>query len=92
MKYLRIHDLLFIILLIAYILIEIIFIGIVATIYVIWNFELPKTLWSDFHEEENTVIYMEGSKEMEIKTERHIDKNPWETFKRRLDWWNSLKE
>lgn len=20
------------------------------------------------------------------------DKNPWETFKRRINWWNSLKE
>lgn len=86
MKYLHLHDLLFIVLTIAWLFIEIVSVGIMTIIYVVWNFKLPRHIWADFHHNSEDVLTIDYNDISDA------DKNPWETFKRRINWWNSLKE
>ena len=45
MKYLGIHKLLWILILLSYLIVEIVFAGVSYILYVIWNFSLPRINW-----------------------------------------------
>lgn len=73
MKYIGIHKLLWILILISYLILEIVFIGVLYILYIIWNFHLPRVnWWRDLHTFESE---WDGS-----WVEDH---NPWQTLVRR---------
>lgn len=73
MKYLRLHNLLVIVIIGVFLLIEIVIVYIVYyTLYVLWNFEIPKNFWLITH-----------SYVSDWNWENVHDKNPWQTFIRR---------
>ena len=45
MKYLGIHKLLWILILLSFLIVEIVFAGVSYILYVIWNFSLPRINW-----------------------------------------------
>lgn len=81
MKYLMIHKLVWIILVLIYTIAEMIFYyGIYYIIYVLWNFKFPKNWWERFHEYDNYDV-VDG----DINNLIIVDSNPWETIKRRYN-------
>ena len=73
MKYLRIHKLLWISILLSYLIVEIVFAGVSYILYVIWNFSLPRiNWWYNLHHYESD---WDGS--------WIEDYNPWQTLVRR---------
>ena len=73
MKYLGIHKLLYILILIFFLIIEITLVGISYILYVIWNFRLPLTNW--WHILHSYKSRWDGS--------WVEDYNPWQTLVRR---------
>ena len=73
MKYLGIHKLLWILILLSFIIVEIVFAGVSYILYVIWNFSLPRiNWWYNLHHYESD---WDGS--------WIEDYNPWQTLVRR---------
>ena len=73
MKYLGIHKLLWILISLSYLIVEIMFAGVLYIIYVIWNFSLPRiNWWYHIYQYESS---WNGSKIKEC--------NPWQTLVRR---------
>ena len=73
MKYLGIHKLLWILILLSYLIVEIVFAGVSYILYVIWNFSLPRiNWWYNLHHYESD---WDGS--------WIEDYNPWQTLVRR---------
>ena len=73
MKYLGIHKLLWILILLSYLIVEIMFAGVFYILYVIWNFHLPRfNWWYNLHHHESD---WDGS--------WIEDYNPWQTLVRR---------
>ena len=73
MKYLGIHKLLWILILLSFLIVEIVFAGVSYILYVIWNFSLPRiNWWYNLHHYESDW----GSSWIE-------DYNPWQTLVRR---------
>ena len=73
MKYLGIHKLLWILILLSYLIVEIVFAGVSYILYVIWNFSLPRiNWWYNLHHYESD---WNGS--------WIEDYNPWQTLVRR---------
>ena len=71
MKYLGIHKLLWILILLSCLIIEIVFAGVSYILYVIWNFHLPRVNWwynLQYYESDCTEDY-----------------NPWQTLIRRYN-------
>lgn len=73
MKYLGIHKLLWILILLSFLIVEIVFAGVSYILYVIWNFHLPRiNWWYNLHHYESD---WDGS--------WIEDYNPWQTLVRR---------
>ena len=73
MKYLGIHKLLWILILLSYLIVEIVFAGVSYILYVIWNFSLPRiNWWYNLHH------YESDWDDSWIE-----DYNPWQTLVRR---------
>ena len=73
MKYLGIHKLLWILILLSYLIVEIVVVYIFYILYVIWNFSLPRiNWWYNLHHYESD---WDGS--------WIEDYNPWQTLVRR---------
>ena len=73
MKYLGIHKLLWILILLSFLIVEIVFAGVSYILYVIWNFSLPRiNWWYNLHHYESD---WDGS--------WIEDYNPWQTLVRR---------
>ena len=73
MKYLGIHKLLWILILLSYLIVEIVFASVSYILYVIWNFSLPRiNWWYNLHHYESD---WDGS--------WIEDYNPWQTLVRR---------
>lgn len=72
MKYLHLHNLLIAIILIAWLILEILFCGLLYVLYVIWNFKIPHDFWLYFHS---------GISSWNL--EKYADRNPIQTFLRR---------
>lgn len=49
MKYLYIHKMIWFLLIVSWTLFEAIIISIYYILYVLWNFKLPKNVWSSWH-------------------------------------------
>ena len=73
MKYLGIHKLLWILMLLVYLFGEIVFAGVLYILYVIWNFRLPRVKWWY-----NLHLY-----ESDWDGSLIEDYNPWQTLTRR---------
>ena len=73
MKYLGIHKLLWILMLLIYLIGEIVFAGVLYILYVIWNFRLPRVKW--WYNLHLCVSDWDGS--------LIEDYNPWQTLTRR---------
>ena len=73
MKYLGIHKLLWILMLLVYLIVEIMFAGVLYILYVIWNFHLPQVNWWY-----NLHLYESNCNGSLIE-----DYNPWQTLVRR---------
>lgn len=50
MKYLKLHYLLWTLLVIAFTLLDLVLWVVIYTLYVLWNFKLPKDLWGACHQ------------------------------------------
>ena len=73
MKYLGIHKLLWILILLSCLIVEIVFAGVSYILYVIWNFSLPRiNWWYNLHH------YESDCDDSWIE-----DYNPWQTLIRR---------
>lgn len=79
MKYLGLHKLIWIGILIVFTLFEMAMICIVYVVYILWNFELPPNLWKITHT---------STKSDELCGVIYEDKNPIETIKRRYEFKN----
>ena len=77
MKYLRIHKLLLAIFVIAFTICEIFMFGIVAALYIVWNFKIPREMWKSFH-----------TGESEWTGDRYEDASILATIKRRYNTFN----
>ena len=73
MKYLGIHKLLWILILLSYLIVEIMITGVLYIIYVIWNFKLPQVNW----------WYNLHNYESSWDCSLIEDYNPWQTLVRR---------
>lgn len=73
MKYLGIHKLLWILILLVYLIVEIMFAGVLYILYVTWNFHLPRVNWWY-----NLHLY-----ESDWDGSLIEDYNPWQTLVRR---------
>ena len=73
MKYLGIHKLLWILILLSYLIVEIVFAGVSYILYVIWNFSLPRINWW------YNLQYCESDWDGSLIE----DYNPWQTLVRR---------
>ena len=49
MKYLGLHKILWAILVLVWLIIEILYFGFFYILYVIWNLEIPRNFWLEFH-------------------------------------------
>lgn len=76
MKYLKIHKLIWFLLVVAATLIEGVFCIIVFIIWTLWNFKFPRNLWSNTHRADNPYDDHWGGA-------IYKDKNMFETIKRR---------
>ena len=79
MKYLGLHKVLWMAIVILFTLFEMALLIIAYVVYLLWNLKLPPNLWAEVHtssryDELNGVVYK--------------DKNPIETIKRRYDFRN----
>ena len=73
MKYLGLHYLLIVIILLAWLIVEMLICGLFYILYVIWNFKLPRNFWFKLHYYRN-----------DWNEELIADKNPKQTFVRRF--------
>lgn len=72
MKYLRLHKILWAILVLVWLIIDILYFGFFYILYVIWNFKIPHDFWLEFHSGISPYNY-----------ELFADRNPIQTFVRR---------
>lgn len=79
MKYLRLHKLIWFVILIVFTLFEMAMICVAYAVYILWNFELPPNLWKITHT---------STKFDELCGVIYEDKNPIETIKRRYEFEN----
>lgn len=78
MKYLGIHKLLWLLLVLLWLIVEIIVVGVFYILYVIWNFRLYKAnFWYYLH-----------NRRSEWDGEWITDRNPWQTLVRRYKFFN----
>lgn len=75
MKYLCLHNLLGVVILIAELIVEILFYGLVYILYIIWNFKIPRNFWLKLHSYRSLWNY-----------KLIADKNPMQTFVRRYKY------
>ena len=80
MKYLRLHKLIWGLLVLISLIFEIVLTGIFYVLYLLWNLRWYKgNLWYDFHDYDSDW------------SGRHIqDRTPWQTFVRRYNLFNSI--
>jgi hypothetical protein len=79
MKYLGLHKLIWLVILIVFTLFEMAMICVAYAVYILWNFKLPPNLWKIMHT---------SSKTDEMCGVVYKDKNPIETIKRRYEFEN----
>lgn len=81
MKYLRIHKLIWLLLVVIYTFLEIPYYGILYIGYFIWCLKIDKNFWCMYHDNENYKL-------IEGKVYRYIsfDKTPLDTIKRRYNY------
>lgn len=72
MKYLGLHKILWALLVLVWLIIEILYFGFFYILYVMWNFEVPRNFWLEFHSDRSSYNY-----------ELFADRNPIQTFIRR---------
>lgn len=78
MKYLMIHKLLWIVIVLLSVIFELLYCAVGYILYVLWNFKFPKdNLWETSH------TYYDTDKSPLSEDCVTTDKNPWETIKRR---------
>lgn len=81
MKYLCLHKILWLLIVLAYTFIEIALVLVIYIAYVLWNFKFPQTnIWKNIH---TGVSRWDG--------EFHKDFNPWQTIVRRYGSRKALK-
>lgn len=83
MKYLRIHKVIWLLLVIAYTFLEFVYLSIFYICYFVWTFKVDKNFWAMFHE--SSYFRMGKNGEFYEVTE-HLDKTPFETISRRYNW------
>lgn len=84
MKYLYIHKMIWFLLIVSWTSFEAIIISIYYILYVLWNFKLPKNVWSSWH----TYSDLEVNNNYclpKILPRLEIDKNIFKTIKRRYE-------
>jgi hypothetical protein len=79
MKYLGLHKLIWLVILIVFTLFEMAMICVAYVVYILWNFNLPPNLWKITHT---------STKFDELRGVIYEDKNPIETIKRRYEFEN----
>ena len=72
MKYLGLHKILWALLVLIVLIVEIFILGSYYVLYVMWNFEVPRNFWLEFHSGRSSWNYGPIA-----------DKNPVQTFVRR---------
>lgn len=87
MKYLGIHKLLWLLIVIIYTLFDILITYFMYIIYIIWNFKIPKNWWREYHFQEKYTINKKHKRPL-FKVERIIDDDIFITIKRRYNLFN----
>ena len=79
MKYLGLHKVLWMAIVILFTLFEMILLFVVYAVYLLWYLKLPPNLWIEFHT---------SSRTDELNGVRYQDKTHFETIKRRYEFKN----
>lgn len=78
MKYLGLHKLLWLLLVLIWLAVEVMFVSIVYILYAIWNLRLLKAnVWYNIH-----------NRRSELNSQWIEDRNPWQTLVRRYNFIN----
>lgn len=95
MKYLKIHKIIWFILVVLFTLLDIFYVLIISFLSFIWNLNMfPfSRYWKEIHTCEDIEYYTDDKDKhpvVHIDTTERTDNNPKETFIRRLHFWENL--